>query len=99
MNQPHEAPMAAEWLAENPVVLSVSAGRVRKSNIAQALRISDRRFRTRVREVLDSRPELEKLYEPTAKEIPMTLAEVLVQEIFDHHPGVRVKFEWLGGAF
>ena len=95
MHDVQEAPVTAEWLNNTPILLIVSAGRVRKANIAHAIHIPERRFRARVREVLDVRPDLHQLYDTAAKEIPMSLAEQLVREIFDNHPSIRVEFKWL----
>lgn len=94
MQQPYEASCVANWLSENPIRLTVAAGRVTKSDLANALHITTASLRHKVAVLRDSDPEFARLYREKAKrtELPVDLAEVIVRLLFDGNLGVRVEF-------
>ena len=94
LKAPFEAACVANWLNENPIRLTVAAGRVAKSDLANALHITTASLRHKIAVLRDSDPDFAQLYLEKAKrtELPVDLAEVIVRLLFDGNPGVRVEF-------
>ena len=94
MPQPCEAACVANWLNENPIRLTVAAGRVAKSDLANALHITTASLRHKIAILRASDPAFDDLYQEKSKrtELPVDLAEVIVRLLFDGNPGVRVEF-------
>ena len=93
MQAPCEATCVANWLNENPIRLTVAAGRVAKSDLANALHITTASLRHKIAVLRDSDPDFAQLYREKTKrtEVPVDLAEVIVRLLFDENPGVRVE--------
>jgi len=94
MPQPCEATCVANWLNENPIRLTVAAGRVAKSDLANALHITTASLRHKIAILRASDPAFDDLYQKKSKrtELPVDLAEVIVRQLFDGNPHVRVEF-------
>ena len=94
MQQPYEASCVATWLSENPFRLTVAAGRVAKSDLVNALHITTASLRHQIAVLRDSDPEFARMYREKAKrtELPVDLAEVIVQILFDGNPHMRLEF-------
>ena len=94
MPQPCEAACVANWLNENPIRLTVAAGRVAKSDLANALHITTASLRHKIAILRASDPAFDDLYQETAKrtELPVDLAEVIIRQLFDGNPHVRLEF-------
>ena len=94
MPQPFEAACVANWLNENPIRLTVAAGRVAKSDLANALHITTASLRHKIAILRASDPAFDDLYQEKSKrtELPVDLAEVIVRQLFDGNPHVRVEF-------
>ena len=94
MPQPCEATCVANWLNENPIRLTVAAGRVAKSDLANALHITTASLRHKIAILRASDPAFDHLYQEKSKrtEVPVDLAEVIVRQLFDGNPHVRVEF-------
>jgi hypothetical protein len=83
MPQPCEATCVANWLNENPIRLTVAAGRVAKSDLANALHITAASLRHKIAILRASDPAFDDLYQEKSKrtELPVDLAEVIVQAV------------------
>ena len=94
MPQPCEATCVANWLNENPIRLTVAAGRVAKSDLANALHITTASLRHKIAILRASDPAFDDLYREKSKrtEVPVDLAEVIIRQMFDGNPHVRVEF-------
>ena len=94
MPQSCEATSVANWLNENPIHLTVAAGRVAKSELANALNITTASLRHKIAILRASDPAFDDLYQEKSKrtELPVDLAEVIVRQLFDGNPHVRVEF-------
>ncbi len=94
MQQPYETSCVANWLSENPIRLTVSAGRVAKSDLANALHITTASLRHKIAILRASDPAFDDLYQEKSKrtELPVDLAEVIVRQLFDGNPGVKMEF-------
>lgn len=94
MPQPCEATCVANWLNENPIRLTVAAGRVAKSDLANALHITTASLRHKIAILRASDPAFDDLYQEKSRrtELPVDLAEVIVRLLFDGNPNVRVVF-------
>ena len=94
MPQPCEAACVANWLNENPIRLTVAAGRVAKSDLANALHITTASLRHKIAILRASDPAFDDLYQEKSKrtELPVDLAEVIVRLLFDENPHVRLEF-------
>lgn len=93
LKTPFEASCVANWLNENPIRLTVAAGRVAKSDLANALHITPASLRHKIAILRASDPNFDDLYREKSKrtELPVDLAEVIVRLLFDGNPGVRVE--------
>ena len=87
------ASSVAEWLQDNPIRLTVAAGRVAKSDLAYALHITPASLRHKIAVLRAADPAFDALYQEKSRrtELPVDLAEVVVRLLFDGHPGVRVE--------
>ena len=94
MPQPCEAACVANWLNENPIRLTVAAGRVAKSDLANALHITTASLRHKIAILRASDPGFDDLYQEKSKrtELPVDLAEVIIRQLFDGNPHVKVEF-------
>ncbi|MCK6692124.1 MAG: hypothetical protein L6Q97_08480 [Thermoanaerobaculia bacterium] len=94
MPQPCEATCVANWLNENPICLTVAAGRVAKSDLANALNITTASLRHKIAILRASDPAFDDLYQEKSKrtEVPLDLAEVIIRQLFDGNPHVRLEF-------
>ena len=94
MQAPCEATCVANWLNENPIRLTVAAGRVAKSDLANALHITPASLRHKIAILRASDPAFNDLYQEKSKrtELPVDLAEVIVRLLFDGNPHVRLEF-------
>ena len=94
LKTPFEASCVANWLKENPIRLTVAAGRVAKSDLANALHITTASLRHKIAILRASDPAFDDLYREKSKrtELPVDLAEVIVRQLFDGNPGVRLEF-------
>ena len=94
LKTPFEAACVANWLNENPIRLTVAAGRVAKSDLANALHITTASLRHKIAILRASDPAFDDLYQEKSKrtELPVDLAEVIVRQLFDGNPHVRVEF-------
>ena len=94
MPQPCEAACVANWLNENPIRLTVAAGRVAKSDLANALHITTASLRHKIAILRASDPGFDDLYQEKSKrtELPVDLAEVIVRQLFDGNPHVHLEF-------
>ena len=94
MPQPCEAACVANWLNENPIRLTVAAGRVAKSDLANALHITTASLRHKIAILRASDPAFDDLYQEKSKrtELPVDLAEVIIRQLFDGNPHVRLEF-------
>ena len=94
MPQPCEATSVANWLNENPIRLTVAAGRVAKSELANALNITTASLRHKIAILRASDPAFDDLYREKSKrtELPVDLAEVIIRQLFDGNPHVRLEF-------
>jgi len=94
MPQPCEATCVANWLKENPIRLTVAAGRVAKSDLANALHITTASLRHKIAILRASDPVFDDLYREKSKrtELPVDLAEVIIRQLFDGNLHVRVEF-------
>lgn len=94
MQAPCEATCVANWLNENPIRLTVAAGRVAKSDLANALHITTASLRHKIAILRASDPAFDDLYQEKSKrtELPVDLAEVIIRQLFDGNPHVRVEF-------
>lgn len=82
------------WLRENPIRLTVAAGRVAKSDLANALHITPASLRHKIAVLRAADPDFDALYRERSKrtELPVDLAEVVVRMLFDGNTGVQVEF-------
>jgi hypothetical protein len=94
LETPFEASCVANWLNENPIRLTVAAGRVAKSDLANALHITTASLRHKIAILRASDPDFDDLYRERSRrtELPVDLAEVVVRMLFDENPHVRVEF-------
>ena len=94
MQAPCEATCVANWLNENPIRLTVAAGRVAKSELANALHITTASLRHKIAILRASDPAFDDLYREKSKrtELPVDLAEMIVRQLFDGNPHVKVEF-------
>lgn len=94
MPQPCEATCVANWLNQNPIRLTVAAGRVAKSDLANALNITTASLRHKIAILRASDPAFDDLYQEKSKrtEVPLDLAEVIIRQLFDGNPHVRLEF-------
>ena len=94
MPQSCEATSVANWLNENPILLTVAAGRVAKSDLANALNITTASLRHKIAILRASDPAFDDLYRAKSKrtELPVDLAEMIIRQLFDGNPHVRLEF-------
>jgi len=94
MPQPCEAACVANWLNENPIRLTVAAGRVAKSDLANALHITTASLRHKIAILRASDSAFDDLYQEKSKrtELPVDLAEVIVRLLFDGNPHIKMEF-------
>ena len=94
MKSSYDTTSVEAWLRENPIRLTVAAGRVAKSDLANALHITTASLRHKIAVLRDSDPDFARLYLEKAKrtELPVDLAEVIVRLLFDGNPHVRLEF-------
>ena len=94
MPPPCEATCVAKWLNENPIRLTVAAGQVAKSDLANALHITTASLRHKIAILRASDPAFDDLYQEKSKrtELPVDLAEVIIRQLFDGNPHVRLEF-------
>lgn len=93
MTPSYETSSVEAWLRENPIRLTVAAGRVAKSDLANALHITPASLRHKIAILRASDPDFDELYRERSKrtELPVDLAEMVVRLLFDGNPGVRVE--------
>ena len=92
--QQFETTSVAQWLADHPIRLTVAAGRVAKSDLAYALSITPASLRHKISVLRDADSDFDALYRQKARrtEYPVDLAEVIIRQLFDHNPHVRLEF-------
>lgn len=96
MQSPAQAPDSAanQWLIDNPYVLPVRQGKVRKTELFNVLGITADRFRKEVRIICDSDSDFEQCYIDYREKryVSIVLAEIIVKRMIDN-PYCTVQFE------
>jgi len=93
MQQQYEATTVANWLNDNPIRLTVAAGRVTKKELAYALHVTTQQLMHKIRVIRDSDTAFDALYREKSHrtEISVDLAEIVIRNLFDHNPEVRIE--------
>lgn len=91
--QQYEATTVANWLKQNPIRLTVAAGRVAKKELAYALRVSTPTLMHKIRVLRDCDEKFDALFREKSRrtEISVDLAEIIIRNLFDHNPDLNIE--------
>lgn len=91
--QQYEATTVTNWLKENPIRLTVAAGRVSKQELAYALNLTRASLMHKIRVLRDSDKNFAVLFAEKSHrtELSIDLAEIVVRSLFDNNPDLRIE--------
>lgn len=93
MQQVYEATTVTNWLKDNPIRLTVAAGRVSKQQLAYSLCVTRAALMHKIRVLRDSDPNFDAMFRDKSyrTEMSVDLAEIIVRSLFDNNPDLRIE--------